>query len=110
MMSRLANCFGRSSVVPYDQPLPNRTICSGVMMAEEGSVELALAGAWCQVLGVTSVQPEDNFFDLGGDSLTAVEFVVAVEDTLGASVPLEVLILDGTFRGVVEALDPGATR
>jgi acyl carrier protein len=35
----------------------------------------ALAELWCEVLRVDSVAPDDNFFDLGGDSLKAIELV-----------------------------------
>lgn len=35
----------------------------------------ALAELWCEVLRVDSVVPDDNFFDLGGDSLKAIELV-----------------------------------
>ncbi|MEO8554512.1 MAG: phosphopantetheine-binding protein, partial [Kofleriaceae bacterium] len=35
----------------------------------------ALAELWCEVLRVDSVEPDDNFFDLGGDSLKAIELV-----------------------------------
>ncbi|CAN5734070.1 phthiocerol type I polyketide synthase PpsE [soil metagenome] len=35
-------------------------------------MQAALQGIWSQCLGVESVKPSDNFFDLGGDSLVAI--------------------------------------
>ena len=36
-------------------------------------LETLLATAWGEVLGQDSVDSDDNFFDLGGNSLTVVE-------------------------------------
>ena len=41
----------------------------------EGAAEAALAGIWQDLLGVTAVGRDDNFFALGGDSLIAVRMV-----------------------------------
>lgn len=38
-------------------------------------VETTLAGIWCDVLGVARVEPADNFFDLGGDSIQSIQIV-----------------------------------
>lgn len=35
----------------------------------EGDLEHKVAGVWCAVLGLEAVGREDNFFDVGGDSL-----------------------------------------
>jgi len=49
---------------------------------------LQLAG---QVLGVT-VKPTDGFFDLGGDSMKAVELVLQLHNALGVQInPYEML-------------------
>jgi aryl carrier-like protein len=44
------------------------------------STEVRLAVAWAEVLGLTDEQigRHDNFFDLGGDSLSAVKLAVAL--------------------------------
>ncbi len=73
-------------------------------MTSKDSVRDALAAAWLAVLNVPAVSREDNFFETGGDSLAAVEFAARVEDSLGVMVPLEVLILDGTFGGLLDAI------
>ena len=46
------------------------------------SLEEALTEIWCEVLGVDSVQPDDDFFDLGGDSLRAVQVVMRIREML----------------------------
>ncbi|OOG50980.1 non-ribosomal peptide synthetase [Rhodanobacter sp. C01] len=37
-----------------------------------------LAAVWCELIGVERVQPGDNFFDIGGHSLLAMELVARV--------------------------------
>ncbi|MEA2490158.1 MAG: hypothetical protein QOH21_1950, partial [Acidobacteriota bacterium] len=37
--------------------------------------ELLLAGLWSRYLGVAQVRPDDNFFDLGGDSSTGIRMI-----------------------------------
>ena len=52
---------------------------------------------WCEAIGVTSVEPHDNFFDLGGTSLIAAQIVMALEQRCGVTV------------SIAELWDQGAT-
>lgn len=46
---------------------------------------------WCELLAKPSVEPEDDFFKLGGDSLTAVKLTAHVNDAFGLDLdPIEV--------------------
>jgi amino acid adenylation domain-containing protein len=46
-----------------------------------------LTGIWSQVLGVRDVDPEQTFFDAGGDSLLAVRLYGAVQRRFGVVLP-----------------------
>lgn len=46
------------------------------------ALRLRIAAIWTEVLGVQSIQPEDNFFDLGGHSLLAVQMHRSLRDRL----------------------------
>jgi amino acid adenylation domain-containing protein/natural product biosynthesis luciferase-like monooxygenase protein len=54
-------------------PAPNAPTRSAI--APEGDTERALAAIWEDLLGVTAVGRDDNFFALGGHSLLAVRLV-----------------------------------
>ncbi|MEU9202805.1 phosphopantetheine-binding protein [Streptomyces sp. NPDC048332] len=58
---------------------------------------------WCEVLDVTSPDPSDDFFEIGGNSLLAVSLVERVESRIGAEVALEDFFLDGRLQTLVSA-------
>ncbi|CAM4081186.1 non-ribosomal peptide synthetase [Mycobacterium basiliense] len=56
----------------------------GRYRAPVDAVEEILAGIYAQVLGVARVGVDDSFFDLGGDSLSAIRLVAAINTGLDA--------------------------
>lgn len=52
-------------------------------VAPRTELEQQIADIWAEMLGVDMVGVEDNFFDLGGDSLTAMRMALAVEKAMG---------------------------
>lgn len=58
---------------------------------------LAIDEEWCRVLGVAEPDDGADFFELGGDSLRAVEFMRAVKDRTGVDIDLEILFIEGTL-------------
>jgi acyl carrier protein len=50
--------------------------------------EAQIAAIWCEVLGVEHVSPEDNFVQLGGDSLGAVVCLQEIQERLGMRLSL----------------------
>ncbi|MBB5857515.1 non-ribosomal peptide synthase/polyketide synthase [Amycolatopsis umgeniensis] len=49
--------------------------------------ERLVTDIWSEVLGVERVGVDDDFFDLGGDSLLGIRVVARLRDALGADVP-----------------------
>ena len=60
--------------------------------APASAVEEILAGIYAQVLGVERVGADDSFFDLGGDSLSAMRLIAAVNSGLNAGLSVRTLV------------------
>ena len=54
--------------------------------------ERRLVNIWQEVLGVPSISVDDNFFDIGGNSLLAVRLFARMEKAFGMKLPLATLI------------------
>jgi amino acid adenylation domain-containing protein len=59
--------------------------------APEGEIEEAIAETWRAVLGAKCVGRRDNFFDLGGHSLTATRVVSQLRERLSVDLPIRAL-------------------
>jgi acyl carrier protein len=64
------------------------------------NAESVVRDAWLSCLGINSLSPDDTFFGLGGDSLSAIEVMERVETALGIEFPLDTLFTIGTFSVV----------
>lgn len=56
--------------------------------APQGDIERAIAGLWEEVLGVPRVGRGENFFELGGDSLSAIRVLSRLREEHGLSLPI----------------------
>lgn len=76
---------------------------AGVVASTEGDrARMFVDDIWCDVLGIEEVRPDDNFFTLGGESLSAMTVVSLVSERLGVGINLEDLYESNTFSGLVE--------
>ncbi|MBV9493302.1 MAG: amino acid adenylation domain-containing protein [Acidobacteria bacterium] len=69
------------------------------------ATEEVLASIWNRLLGCVDIGPSDDFFSHGGDSLTSVRLLEAIERELGARLPLQLLLQDATLAGLAARID-----
>ncbi|MET8159740.1 amino acid adenylation domain-containing protein [Sphaerisporangium sp. NPDC005289] len=72
--------------------------------APESPVESVLVGLWEEILGVPVPGTETNFFDSGGNSLSAMRLTVAVQAVLGVEVAITQVLRAPTIRAFCSAL------
>jgi amino acid adenylation domain-containing protein len=73
-------------------------------VAPRTDMETRLAREWAEVLGLPQVGIHDNFFDLGGHSLTAVQLVSRIQRIIGNPIALLDLFQAPTVAGLVERI------
>ena len=71
-----------------------------------GSLEHRIAEVWRRVLGIERIGADDNFFDLGGDSLSALQVVSLLRKELNAQTSV-VELFEGPTVGALARLIAG---
>ncbi|MFP5287403.1 MAG: non-ribosomal peptide synthetase, partial [Thermoanaerobaculia bacterium] len=74
-------------------------------VAPRTPVEEALAGIWSEVLGVERVGAGDDFFNLGGHSLSAARVLSRVRSAFGIELPLSLMFDKRTLEGMASSVD-----
>jgi phthiocerol/phenolphthiocerol synthesis type-I polyketide synthase E len=67
-------------------------------------VQSRLLPIWQQVLGLPSIGLQDNFFDLGGDSLMAVQLVKLINDEFNSNIASQSLLNAPTIEQFAELI------
>jgi phthiocerol/phenolphthiocerol synthesis type-I polyketide synthase E len=70
-----------------------------------GGVAGTVAGIWARVLGAADVGPDDDFFELGGNSLVAVQLIAQVRKALGVRLPMRTLFEHSTVAGMAAEVE-----
>jgi thioesterase domain-containing protein/acyl carrier protein len=73
-------------------------------LAPEDELHQAIVAVWEEVLDVRPIGIHDDFGELGGDSLAAVEIVTELNRSLSREVPLAMFLDAGTVEQMAEVL------
>ena len=77
--------------------------------APSNPVEEALAGLYADVLGLERVGVDDSFFDLGGDSLSAMRLIAAINKSMNTHLTVRALFDTPTVSSLSGQLDKHAS-
>ncbi|MBL8169148.1 MAG: phosphopantetheine-binding protein [Acidobacteria bacterium] len=77
--------------------------------APQGAVEIALADIWRQALRVERVGRQDNFFEMGGDSLHCIQIVAKARET-GLHLTTNQLFAHPTIAELAQVIESAGER
>jgi acyl-coenzyme A synthetase/AMP-(fatty) acid ligase/thioesterase domain-containing protein len=86
-------------------PQTDQPAAADPYQAPASPVEEKLAVIWAEVLGVRRVGRNDNFFDLGGQSILGAALFARIERAFGVRIPLPVLIQAPTVASLTAYLE-----
>ncbi len=84
-------------------PEPDASLLQQQYVAPETELEQQIAAIWAEVLRLPQVGLDDNFFEVGGHSLLAIQITSRVQAELGLEVPLMELFQTESLRTYVQA-------
>jgi acyl carrier protein len=86
-------------------PPPARAPASPYRRASERNpTEAALAALWTEILGIDEIPRDENFFDLGGDSLDVIRLVDLIEKELGPRISPVAVFKEPTLAGLARVV------
>lgn len=97
------NANGKADLRQLPAPTSDDVLTTD-FLAPRTPTEEALAGAWSELLGLDKVGVRENFFDLGGDSILAIQLLARIR-ALGFSVSTKDLFKYQDIASLAEALD-----
>jgi hypothetical protein len=68
------------------------------------ALETTIADIWREILCLEAVGPDENFFDLGGNSLLMIRFHQRLQAVLGTTIPVVRLFERPTVRSLAASL------
>ena len=80
--------------------LPSLEYSAGAYRAPATLTEEIVAGIYAQVLGLERVGVDDSFFDLGGDSISAMRLIAAINTALDSQLAVRTLFHAPTARSL----------
>ncbi|MHC4715067.1 MAG: phosphopantetheine-binding protein, partial [Planctomycetota bacterium] len=78
----------------------SRPELAAAYVAPRTPVEGQLSQMWSELLGISPVGVDDNFFDLGGHSLRAAQLLSRVSSAFGVEIPLPAFFESPTMAGM----------
>jgi len=88
-------------------PAPSSTHAPTQLVPPRDALEMQLLPIWESVLATQPISVQDDFFDLGGNSLLAVRLVARLQEHFGRRLPLATLFQAGTIEQMAKLLRQG---
>ena len=101
---------GKTDRTQLPTPSARRLTNAGGGRAPEGKTELAIAAIWSEVLRVDDISATDDFFEIGGASLAALETIVLLGERLEVQIPESAAFTARTVEQLAQLIDNEGER
>jgi len=88
---------------------PLTDVSSAQIVALESDAIARLTRIWQEMLGVEAITPDQSYFDLGGDSILAVQLFIRIEQEFNVKLPLATLFDAPTIGELAQILQREAS-
>ncbi|EUA55055.1 AMP-binding enzyme family protein [Mycobacterium intracellulare 1956] len=89
-------------------PAPEYQKRGGEYVAPSNPTEETIAGIFARVLGMERVSVDDSFFELGGDSLSAMRVIAEINTALDGALSVRTLFDSQSIRALSQRIASGA--
>jgi acyl-CoA synthetase (AMP-forming)/AMP-acid ligase II/aryl carrier-like protein len=100
----------RAALPVPSQGAAERPNMSTRFIAPASELQQQITGIWCDVLGLSKIGVNDNFFDLGGQSILMIRVHEQLERAVNQKIPLVKLYANPTVRSIAGYLQNGNER
>ncbi|MCX5586274.1 amino acid adenylation domain-containing protein [Streptomyces erythrochromogenes] len=87
---------------PGDRPRDEESAGGTPSAGGVEEIQQVMCGIWAKVLNLDEVALDDDFFDLGGQSLLATQLISRIDELFGVRIPLSELFDQSTVGGLAE--------
>ncbi|PWB82121.1 MAG: non-ribosomal peptide synthetase, partial [Methylocystaceae bacterium] len=86
-------------------PAPTSATIATPNDGPSGAVAALMKEIWREVLSLEQIHDDDDFFELGGNSLSAIQVIARVQQVLGQEMPVASIFEAAVFRDFVRAVE-----
>src|SRR5882724_8964136 len=97
-------------VVEAAAPAHPRPALAVAYAAPESAAERVIAGVWREAFGIDAVGVDDNFFDLAGNSLLALQIVTRLSGAFGLDLPMAALLEAPSVAALARRIEEGQSE
>ena len=105
MLEQLRDIFAAIALDPARRISELSTALGAPAATPRDTIVARLIPLWEQVLSVSPVRADDDFFELGGNSLRVARLMAGIADIFGRKLPLAVIFRSATPRALALEID-----
>ncbi len=83
----------------------DRGLIENAFVAPRGEIEMLVSDIWKQVFGIDKIGVFDNFFEIGGNSLTAIRITSRLTEAIKLELPLKLVFEQPTIALYAEFIE-----